>query len=507
MKMKKRWVSIVNFIRYDEPRILDMDLFTPVCEQMKLSKKYNLPTTWLMQPDAILAGPYPEFFKENLPETHELGIWLEITRLHCDYAGVKFNGRCGINWDYHSQAALTIGYSQEDRIKLADAAMKIFEDKFGYYPKTVAAWYIDAFTLEYLSENYSISASANCRDQWGTDGYSLWGGVWSGGYYPSKQNAMLPAVNLDNQIKIPVFRMLGSCPINQYSCEIGENGQEVFTLEPAYGPNREWVEKLFANMFDHIPFDYSFVQAGQENSFGWPRICESYELQMQILDEYSRNGQVNLATLGEIGDWYQEKYKMTASVGVVATKDPGTAGRQSFWYNSKQYRANFILENGNMLLQDLHVFSDEYSERYFNKQCDTANMTADALPVIEGFLWKEHLNNPTLQLEVFEDNFWRVPGLSTVKNNHKQLAVNAELIDYDWILEENQLECKVSGSKKWRLLLPYYEKVLAGINGDFINFNHNGFNYRISVVGVKNIIRQDQNIILEPEADNIILKM
>ena len=505
--MKKRWVSIVNFIRYDEPRIPDMDLFTPVRRQMELAEKYNFPVTWLMQPDAILAGPYPEFFEKNAPENHELGIWLEITRLHCDYAGVKFNGRSGINWDYHSNASLTIGYSQKDRIKLADAAMKIFKDRFGYYPKTVAAWYIDAFTLEYLSENYSISASANCRDQWGTDGYSLWGGVWSGGYYPSRQNAMLPAVDIGNQINIPVFRMLGSCPINQYDCKIGENGQEVFTLEPAYGPNRKWVEKLFSNMFDNIPFDYSFIQVGQENSFGWPRTHESYKLQMQMLAEYTRRGQVDLATLGEIGDWYQEKYQMTAPVGVVAVKDPAKAERQSFWYNSKQYRVNFILEESNLLLRDLHVFSDNYLERYFNKQCITANMTADALPVIEGFLWMNELANPNLRLEVFEDDIWRSPVISTVKNNDKQLVVSAEFIDYNWTFEENQLECKVKDDKKWRLLIPCHNRVFTGINRNNLSFTYEGFNYEISIIGAKNIIRREQNLVIEPEADNIILKM
>lgn len=505
--MKKRWVPIVNFIRYDEPREPGLDLFEPVREQMKLAKKYNLPVTWLMQPDAMLAGPYPGFFMENMPENHELGVWLEITRMHCDYAGVKFNGRGGINWDYHSRAALTIGYSPEDRIKLADAAMEIFKDKFGHYPETVAAWYIDAFTLDYLCENYSICASANCRDQWGTDGYSLWGGVWSGGYYPSKHNAMLPAVSIDNQINIPVFRMLGSCPVNQYDCEIGENGQEVFTLEPVYEPDREWVEKLFSNMFDIIPYDYSFVQVGQENSFGWSRMRESYELQMRMLYKYSRRKQIDIATLREIGIWYQKKYKVTAPVGVAALKDTKTPARQSFWYNSRRYRVNLILEEGTLRLRDLHMFSDSYAERYFNNKCYTANMTADALPVVEGFLWKNYLKTPDMCLEVLKNGSWCSPEINAVEYCHNHLKVNSELMDYDWIFEENQLVCKAQKYKNWRLLMPCYDKIFTGRNGNDLNFTHEGFKYGISTSGAENIMRGEHNIILEPETDNIILKM
>ena len=97
----------------------------------------------------------------------EAGIWLEITRTHCDYAGVKFQGRDGINWDHHSKASLTVGYSQQERVALADAAVKIFQENFGFIPRSVAAWYLDAFTLEYLQKKYAVKAMANCRDQWG----------------------------------------------------------------------------------------------------------------------------------------------------------------------------------------------------------------------------------------------------------------------------------------------------------------------------------------------------
>lgn len=56
---------------------------------------------------------------------------------------------------------------------------------FGVYPKSVGSWFIDAVTLKYMAERYGVVASCNCKDQIGTDGYTLWGGYWNQGYYPS----------------------------------------------------------------------------------------------------------------------------------------------------------------------------------------------------------------------------------------------------------------------------------------------------------------------------------
>lgn len=53
-------VNIINFIRSVEPR-MEMDLFEPVREQMALAKKHNLPTTWLIQYDALITPPYADF--------------------------------------------------------------------------------------------------------------------------------------------------------------------------------------------------------------------------------------------------------------------------------------------------------------------------------------------------------------------------------------------------------------------------------------------------------------
>ena len=109
----------------------------------------------------------------SLRETPDLAAACKVVLEH--------RGDLGRGW--------SIGYDTETRERLCDVYMDKFKEIFGEYPKSVGSWFIDAETLAYFYEKYGIEASCNCRDQIGTDGYTLWGGYWNGAYYPSRQNA------------------------------------------------------------------------------------------------------------------------------------------------------------------------------------------------------------------------------------------------------------------------------------------------------------------------------
>ncbi len=392
LKPVRRFITYVNFIRYDEPRIPDRDLFEPVCRQMELLRQAGLPCTWLLQFDALVAGPYVEYLKANAPDSHEMGLWLEINRMHCDAAGVRFRGRDGWNWDYHSNASLTVGYTQDERRALADAAVRQFTRTFGRKPLSVAAWYIDAFTLAYLAEHHGIEASANCKEQCGTDGYTLWGGIYGGAYYPSKRHALLPATNRDHQIDLPVFRMLGSDPINQYDIGSGNNGQRVMTLEPLCregGADAAWL-KMYLDLLVHSPALAMFhTQAGQENSFGWPQVAVAYQKQVAEIARRRNAGECEVLTLAEAGRWFRVNFNATPAQAIVALSDATGNGRQSIWYAGQDYRINLLHDEQGLRIRDLQAYQDDYTELYFDKTCPGHRMVADALPVIDGLRWSE----------------------------------------------------------------------------------------------------------------------
>lgn len=390
----RRIVNIVNFIRYDDHRYPQRDLLEPVIRQMELLKKASLPCTWLLQFDALIAGPYVDFLKANLPPTHEVGLWFEINRMHCDAAAVPFHGQPGINWDHHVQAAFSIGYTPPERDRLTDVAVDRFQEIFGRPPRSVAAWYIDAHVMARLADKHHVEAFAICRDQYGTDGYTFWGGPFSGGYYPSRNNAFCPAQTSDVQINTPVFRLLGSDPIHQYDLNLGQTKQDVLTLEVIYekaGKNRQWVQNFLDILTSTPTLSFSYAQAGQENSFGWERMREGYQLQVSLFEQLCRQERLEFETLGDTGRWFRKTYSSTPPQSVAALSDTLGGERRSIWYHSRHYRANLLLEHDRIYMRDMHLFDQSYTESYLSDTCQTQCARFDALPILDGFGWSRSM--------------------------------------------------------------------------------------------------------------------
>ena len=276
----RRVVNIINFIRQNEPRIdwiTEDVLYETVVQQVESLKASRLKGTFLLQYDALLDPRYQKLLKALPREQFEIGAWWEIPKPLVENSGYKWRGRYA--WDWHADVGFATGYSPAERVELVDTYMADFKNVFGFYPKSVGSWFIDAHTLNYMVEKYGIVASCNCKDQIGTDGYTLWGGYWSQAYYPSKRNAYMPAQNPAHQIDVPIFRMLGSDPIHQYDNGLGTGWQRVVSLEPVYdrdgrgGGNPDWCRWYFDEFVQRPAMDFAYVQVGQENSFTWRRGC------------------------------------------------------------------------------------------------------------------------------------------------------------------------------------------------------------------------------------------
>ena len=240
--------------------------------------------------------------------------------------------------------------------------MADFKKIFGYYPKSVGSWFIDEHTLNYLSEKYKIVASCNCKDQYGTDGYTMWGGYWNQAYYPSKVNSYMPAQNESNQIPVPVFRMLGSDPVRQYDTGLGSDRQGVITLEPVYkegGGDSTWVNWYFKEFVKGNAMEYAYVQTGQENSFTWDAMSKGFEIQLPLIARFRDENKLKVETLAESGKWFRQHYKITPATAVTVTEDLKGSDRKTVWFNSRFYRVNLLWENGTLRIRDIHLFDNE----------------------------------------------------------------------------------------------------------------------------------------------------
>lgn len=490
--MEPRIVNFINFIRGIEPRNPSMDLVLPVARQMELARKYDLPVTWLLQYDALLDKRFIELLKQA-PPTHEIGGWFEVVEPQVKAAGLTWKGR--YPWDWHCDKGFSVGYTPAEREKLVDVYMQKFKEVFGHTPASVGSWFIDAHTLGYMADRYGVVASCNCKDQRGTDGYTLWGGYYNQAYYPSRANSYMPAQTRENQIPVPVFRMLGSDPIYQY--DAGEPGQPqpVVTLEPVYtggtggGGEPAWVRWFFDTIFQTPCLSFGYTQIGQENSFGWPGMEKGLTDQCAELARRVAKGEVRVETLESSGRWYRSRYELTPASAITALKDWKAQGRKSLWYASRFYRVNLLWQGDSLRVRDIHVFNERYAEPFLKAVCKSSSCTYDTLPVFDGGSWGHTageavfaaLSNPSAP-EAFQG-----AGEPTVQE------LSPEALRVTWPLKQGgtlEILCepqqmKIKGpAGAWGLLLPAppagTETQLVEAAGQAIKYRHKGFDYALT---------------------------
>jgi hypothetical protein len=380
-----RIVNLYNFVRNSDYRVPNSEdvLFETTRQQIALLKQSQLPATWALQYDALINPRYQKLFHEQLGPRDEIAGWWEIPRPLAEKAGLKWRGQH--DWDSTANIGFSPGYTPDERRKLVDVYMADFKAIFGYYPRTMGSWYIDEVTLAYLANRYDIIASCNCKDQVGTDGYTLWGGYWNQAYYPSRLNAYMPAQDEAAQIDVPIFRMLGSDPIYQYGTTPG-----MFTLEPVYpaaGGSADWVASFMNNLIHQPCLAFGYTQAGQENSFGWDAMKAGLTWQVALLAKQAKAGEIRIETLAQSGKWFRHHFSVTPPTAVVALDDWRHEGRKSVWYDSRFYRLNCIWENGGFYIRDLHRFDENVVSANHDTVLTARSLTCETLPVMDGCLW------------------------------------------------------------------------------------------------------------------------
>ena len=369
-------VNIYNFIRMShvEPSIFIQDDFETVRNQIILIRQYGFPATYALKYDTLMEPRYQELLKNHTGEGDEISAWWEITQPLCQKAGVTFRGAWTEEFDERVNSAYCIGYTPEERRKLVDAYMDDFKQVFGFYPKTIGSWVLDTVTISHAAEKYGIVGSAICRDQMGTDGFTLWGGFPNGIYYPSRRNENMPANTPDGQLDIPMFRLLGPDPIYNFEQDVRSGLQGVYTLEPSWliGRNEKWISWFFGCLTE-------------EDSLG-----AGMEPQLKHLKKLRQEGKVRIETMADSSAWFKRAYRLTPPMTFQASGDWDTERNLSAqWYACSNYRLGFLGEEGHLRIRDFFLYRQEYPSRYLNAPMDNAKSNFDALPVLFPQIWTD----------------------------------------------------------------------------------------------------------------------
>jgi hypothetical protein len=497
-KPKPKIINIVNFIRLLEPRdpkITQDVLYQTVVSQVELMNKYKLGGTFLLQYDALMDKRYQELLK-NLPKDgFEIGAWWEIPQPMVEKAGLKWRGR--YPWDWHADIGFSTGYTPAEREKLADVYMDDFKKIFGYYPKSVGSWFIDSHTLNYLYEKYHIIASSNCKDQYGTDGYTLWGGYWNQAYYPSKINSYMPAQNAASQLSVPIFRMLGSDPVRQYDTGISSSRQGVITLEPVYpeaGGDSTWVNWFFKEFVEGESMEFAYTQAGQENSFTWDAMSKGLQTQFPLIAKLRDENKVKVETLAASGQWFKDHYKVTPATSVTVNKDIEGSDRKTVWFNSRFYRVNLLWEKGTLTFRDIHLFDENFPSVYTKEKATSNECSFFTLPFVDGYIWSKPGTLAGMRFKAVIDGREVLlkggnPVIQSPSTGKLHISWPLEIRGFKLTMDidEKQISINIKGGKalSWYLDMTTAEKAVLpfkAVNSSKIDCSFEGMNYSVTAI-------------------------
>ncbi|MGL4572438.1 MAG: chitobiase/beta-hexosaminidase C-terminal domain-containing protein [Clostridium sp.] len=509
-------VNIYNFIRktvYPSGEFVQDD-FDTVMYQMEILKQYGLPATYALKYDALIDERFSNLIKNNIDEYDEVAAWWEIDENLAFKANVKWKGNTPV--DDHVNIGYSLGYSKEDRIKMVDVYMADFKEVFGYYPKSVGSWVMDIITFTHFREKYGVVCGALCRDQIGTDGFTLWGGYFNQGYYPSKINEYMPAQREEMQLDLPIFKLLGPDPIYAFEDGLRKSVEGVHTLEPAcvIGQTEEWVKWLFDRFLEESVLGFSHVQVGQENTFLWNTMYKGYELQIPYVAKLAKEGKVRVETLEETGTWYKNKYKLTPPTTFTASEDWNKEENlKTTWYNSRFYRTSFLMEKGKLSIRDLHLFNENYKSRYYDETLESSESIFDALPILNAHKFSTDAFRASIDF-VKVDEYIRKTYLSGeevkfIGDGEKSYKVkwncnSKESVCVD--LNEDNMKIVMSGGNlnKEKLALHINTlPVLKDINNTTLICEHNGFKYKVFLKKGKFKLCEDGTIFIISE-NNII---
>ena len=502
-------INIYNFIRSGPSEVADfmLDDFETIQKEIITVKQYGFPGTYALKHDALMDKRYQDLLKTYLDESDELGAWWEITEDMCRRAGISFRDQKEMDlFEDQVQSTYCLGYSIEDRKKLVDVYMEDFYSVFGSYPKSIGSWVIDSVTVEYAAEKYGVEVACMCRDQMATDGFTLWGGYPNGLYFPSRKNEFIPAQNAENQLSIPMVRLLTPDPIYNFECCVREGLQGVYSAEPAWltGRDKNWISWIFRSLTEEDALGVGYAQVGQENGFLWENIKPGLAPQLDEIKKLHAAGKLRVETMAQSARWFKNKYRVTPPVTFQANTDWWQEMKLSeTFYASANYRLSLLQEQGTLRIRDWFIYDENYESRYLHGAMKGTQSLNDAPPVLFPQIWMEG-GRPFIRL--LDDQGQEPVGEVTFKAQNELVAEavlakdGSELAKF--VLAPGSVE--LTGDYKLSFdKLPVFDRV----EGNTVRMVYEGFAYGFTVT--KGTIEKagKDGVVITPVDGKILISM
>lgn len=366
------FINVVNPIRGAD--FWDMQNQKPeevVYGQIEILKQKNVPATWLIRYDALKNEGLLQAIS-TVPQTHEKGLFLEVTPTFTADAGVAY--RESQYWHFAESVLLT-GYEVDERRKLIDTSFEKFKSLYGNYPKSVGAWWIDGGSIQYMQEKYGVTAVLICADQYSTDNYQIWGQYWSTPYYPSKQNALYPAQEESEKLPVVMMQWASRDPVNGYGKGVEDSTFAVQAND--YIDYHNLGTDYFAKLIDIYTVQkfsqFGEVVIGLENTYDWQKYKQEYTNQIQTVLDRQNKGQLQINTMSQFSAWYQTRFPELSPEHLIVADDPLGSDRKVVWYMNRYYRAGWFYNNQGSVFRDVRQYLNGEKEPCLEISCKAVN--------------------------------------------------------------------------------------------------------------------------------------
>lgn len=425
-KQVEKFVTIVNPVRsrsfWVSPQI------SLLKNQIDQIGSLHLPATWLLAYDNLFDDEVINLFKHQ-DNTQEIGAFLEVSQKWATDAKVSYKVADG---DYYRPDKVFLsGYPPRDREKLIEKYFEVFRQKFGYFPNSVGAWYIDSYSQKLLSK-FGVTAVLTVADQFDTDAAMVWGKYFSYPYYPSKYNSLEPANDQSNKIPIVNLQWAQRDPVAGYGKEILASRQSFQAndyLNNGFG--HSYFKDLLATYLGNKKTDFEQITIGLEAGQEAARFSGEFSSQLDEISNLSKSGQINIVKMSDFAAWYYSKYP---GISPSHFLEKGS----SFWYMSPKFRVAVFAENNHYYLKDLRYYSNGGQRDYFYK--DTNNHLQKEVPAsIDNLVMRNEIDLGQLQDISIEEKFDRLKitlgaevfeiNTSGVSSNGKYLLLAPKVVD------------------------------------------------------------------------------
>ena len=166
-KTPRAVMNVVNFVRALDPRQPRAWYAEALREEVALNRKYKLKNTILFQYDALIDPELRAEAAKSDPALTEFGLWFEMSRPLNEAAGLPWRPKHAPSWDWDwfINPGFLMAYTHAERKALIDAAFARFKADFGYYPKSVGSWLLDAWSMDYMVKTYGVDGTSETAEK------------------------------------------------------------------------------------------------------------------------------------------------------------------------------------------------------------------------------------------------------------------------------------------------------------------------------------------------------